>query len=129
MYLVGCEDYNVLTNPKHKITYYTSDGKDQCDRVTSPDWQGPVWYRISPRIGTKIPTSPIKEWHYGTWMSGWLTSDSIPGLGETIAAKVWFVLAAWNDYYDVDVQIRNCSDYMLYYLPDTPDCTLGYCVE
>ena len=62
-------------------------------------------------------------------MSGWLTSDSTPGLGETIAAKVWFVLAAWNDYHDVDVQIRNCSDYMLYYLPDTPDCTLGYCVE
>ena len=131
----GCEDYKLLTNPKRKTSYNTPSGPAKCDQSgdidVSPDWQGPGWYRISPSIGTKIPTSPTKYKHCGTFVTGWISNGgSTPGLGQTINAKACFVLNDGNNCDEnVDIQIRNCKDYLLYYLPNVPDCRLGYCVE
>ena len=125
----------MLTNPKRKTTYSTDHyGEWNCDQSgrsnTSPDWDGPGWYRISPSIGTKIPISPTKERYCGTWASGWISGGgSRPGLGQTVNAKVCFVAYGDNCYYNVNVQIKRCKDYTLYYLPNTPRCYRGYCVE
>ena len=132
----GCEDYKWLNNPKRKTTYSTPSGEWKCDKSgqshTTSDWQGPGWYRISPSIGTKIPTSPTEEDHCGTATTGWISGGSTPGLGQTINAKACFVSKYFDNdcYWSSNVEIRNCRDYLLYYLPDTPaDCYLSYCVE
>ena len=137
----GCEYYKVLTNPNRKKSYAThQSGQYKCDTSESPypydwskyfasDWQGPGWYRIRPSIGTKIPTSPPKVEHCGTYRSGWISGGSSPGLDQTFDAKVCFVNYGNNCSRSVDVKIRNCRNFMLYYLPTTPTCNLGYCVE
>ena len=131
--LAGCEDYKLLTNPNRKKTYSTPSGQWKSDKsgcnYTASDWQGPGWYRISPSIGTKIPTCPTKEKHCGTYGSGWIIGGSTPGLGQTINAKACFVGYGNNCNWSSNVQVRNCREFLMYYLPDTPFCTAGYCVE
>ena len=122
-----CEDYKLLTDPKRKASYATSSySKRKCDRSggaeTSPDWQSPGWYRISPNIGTKISTSPTKENHCGTGATGWINGGSTPGLGQMIDAEACFSWAGDNCYRKINVRIRNCKDYFLYFLPDILDC-------
>ena len=133
----GCEDYKFLTNPNRKKSYSTPYGQGKCDNSENPgwsslrasDWKGPGWYRISPQIGTKIPTSATKELHCGTNAPGYISNGSTPGLGQTINAKVCFVSSSNNCTWNVNVQVRNCKDFYLYFLPNTPGCHFGYCVE
>ena len=130
----GCDDYKLLTNPNRKTTFSSQIMEQwKCDKSgssgTSPDWQGPGWYRISPSIGTKIPTSPTKQYHCGHQASGWISGGSTPGLGQMIDAKACFSWAGDNCYRKINVRIRNCKDYFLYFLPDIPDCYASYCVE
>ena len=132
----GCDDYKVLTNPKRKIaTLMTPSREDDCDTLLgryprrSPDWQGAGWYRISPSIGTKIPTSPTKFRHCGTSVTGWISGSSTPGIGNTIDAKVCFVWYGNDCQWNMKIKVKNCKDFLLYYLPDTRSCNWGYCVE
>ena len=130
----GCENYKLLTNPKRKKTHATSGDDYKCDKsgnpAISPDWQGANWYRVSPSIGTKIPTSPTKAKYCRTAATGWVIGASMPGLGQTSNAYVCFSYSKLNTCHrHVNIKIRNCRDYLLYHLPDTPDCYYGYCVE
>ena len=120
--LAGCEDYKLLTNPNRKKTYSTPSGQWKSDKsgcnYTASDWQGPGWYRISPSIRTKIPTSPTKWEHCGNWYSGWISGGSTPGLGQTINAKACFVLNDGNNCkWSSNVEIRNCRDFILTWYP------------
>ena len=127
----GCENYKWLTNSKRKTTSATLGVK--CDKsgdsYTSPDWQGADWYRIDPSIGTKIPTSATKYQHCGFWGSGYISGGSTPGVGQTIDAKVCFYYNNDNCITPANIKIKNCNDYLIYYLPDVPGCYRGYCVE
>ena len=130
----------MLTNPKRKISYniksYKCDNsKPSWSSYLASDWQGPNWYRISPSIGTKIPTSPTKQRHCGTGASGWIDGPSTPSsIGQIIDSKVCFSIIK-NDgkgdqcFESVAIKIRNCGSYLLYYLPNTLGCWRGYCVE
>ena len=130
----GCYDYKWLTNPKRN-TYHASPSVHKCDKsgqqeyTISPDWQGTYWYRINPSIGTKIPVSATKENHCGTYATGWIQGSSTTSLGQTIESKVCFSYSGKSCRWEAIVKIRNCGHYNLYYLPDTPVCYLGYCVE
>ena len=133
----GCENYKFRTNPKRNKSYATPLGQAKCDRsgytYISPDWQGPGWYRISPSIGTKIPTSSMNFNQCGTQASGWISAGSTPEMGQTINAKACFVEPGKHTLkhcsYSTNIKIRNCEQFFLYYLIDTPFCNLGYCVE
>ena len=132
----GCENYEWLSNPNRKTTYATPSNEYKCDKSgysdssrISPDWQGVNWYRIDPRIGTKIPTSSTKEKYCGTWAAGWIQGPSTPRLGQTIESNVCFVGSSDDCAVKTNIKIRNCGQYNLYYLPDTPGCWYGYCVE
>ena len=130
----GCQDYKFLTNPNRKTSYATPVGgkQNKCDDSTnskvSPDWQGPGWYRISPSIGTKIPTSPIAISHCGTGAPGSVNSNTLPALGQTINQTVCFNWSGDHCYWNETIKIKNCVEYLLYDLPTAPHCDLGYCV-
>ena len=81
--------------------------------------------------GTRIPEQPPKYMRCGTDVPGWLngTHPAIPG--EQIDATVCFNQSGYSGGtkcdYPVTVTIRNCGEYFLYKLPQTPVCGLRYC--
>ena len=92
------------------------------------DWKGPNWYQIDPNIGTKISTSLTKPRHCETIASGWIQVPSTPDFGQTVESKVCFNVGNGCKY-SRQIKIRNCGQYVLYYLPEAPECPFGYCVE
>lgn len=128
-----------MENPQRKVTYPTPKGSQKCDNSVdakwtnnkATDWQGKDWYRVSDIIGTRIPTSPTKGWHCGVWASGWIKQDSDPAIWETKIAKACFAPPNMdNCRYSETIKVRNCGDFLLYYLTDARQmCNSGYCVE
>ena len=130
----GCQDYNVLDNPKRKATYATPSGHYNCDQSgyssISPDWKGRGWYRFAKNVGSRIPEYTVKGFHCGTYASGWLQGDHPSIVGETKTEKVCFNEKTYGICYSsATIKIRHCGSYFVYYLPDVPHCYLGYCAE
>ena len=87
------------------------------------------WYRISEAIGHQISSRDPQMNYCGTYGTGWIEGNQKPSaIGETMNSTVCFRYESNSCRFKIDIQIRDCRDYVLYYLSDT-DCTLGYCVE
>jgi len=139
--LEACNAYRNLDSPTRIKTYMSPQQDNACDLPgrdsTSDDWFGPGWYRFTGSSGTMLATSvvpgPPEEQtnRCGTDIPGYLKGgkSSLPTLvGETVNAVVCF---NWEIAcrYQTNIQIRKCSTFYLYWLPNTPGCPLGYCGE
>ena len=122
-----CYNYYTLYGSYRETSYSSYKG---CDIWTSSskrsDWKGSAWYRFSGnRVLPEYP--PIKN-RCGTNAPGWLTVSHPQHTGQKISsAKVCF---HWSDSYcrwHTYISIRNCGSYFVYYLPDTPGCSMTYC--
>lgn len=91
---------------------------------------------MNPTIGTKIPTSPVKFQHCGTNFPIWIESFSMPSLGQ-IKTDIPYCFAYGNNNvclrfhlikYGGGIKVRNCGQYILYYLSDASTFS-AYCVE
>ena len=135
-------------DPCSEIEYFTLDddtrsknyGRDSfhsfCDnfgREQSPDWHGPNWYRMLSPAGSMIPETVVEDQHCNSFMTGWLNGTHPAMLDETVTRTVCFNWLGNTCYHETEIQIRNCGDYLLYYLPNTPICydgvTIRYCSE
>ena len=94
----------------------------------SPDWKGEGWYRVVGPAGTKLAGTPTKDLYYcGTAGSRHVEGSLPTKLGETVSSKACFSRNRNDCEKPQDVKIRNCGQYFLYYLPETPACWQGYC--
>ena len=99
------------------------------DTLTSPEWEGPAWYRFTMPAGTRIPESPPGLNHCGTYVTGWLSvvHPTSPGAFNN-NAKFCFDDGSSNDCkYSTQGKVTNCGSYFVYYLENAPACRFRYC--
>ena len=95
-----------------------------CDRALTRGW-----YRFTSFVGDKMPTSKVDQYHCGTdhpiWMKGIhpLVSDG------TVDRKACINFFDLNDgcHTELNMKVRNCTDFYVYYLGPAYSCPLAYC--
>ena len=126
------DNYFTLSEDNRNSSFFNPYYK-YCDQsgfgYTSPDWKGPNWYRFVQPAGFKIPESPVKSYYCGTNASGWLNGKHPENFGDVIEQKACFHFYDNECWYSIDIQIMNCGDFYVYYLPQTPYCYMRYCAE
>ena len=87
-------------------------------------------YRFLPPAGTRIAEEAPGYAYCGTIGTGWMQGSHPTSLGETVTRTVCFQgsssLPCWRS---TEIKVRNCGQYFLYRLVDTPICYLGYCAN
>ena len=137
-----CKNYNVLDS--YSRNYMVSQhnfcsNSYCCDQEgynhVRPEWKGAGWYRISGQAGTKLIDTPVNHnGHYngycGTDFTGWLSRGHPPPEEGVVSRTVCFASFDHMCSRQVQVNVLNCNDdYFVYYLPNAPGCSLGYCTE
>ena len=135
----GCTGYNILDEKERNHRFKTPSGTNWCDKTgvsykRSPKWQGEGWYRIMAPAGTQLVEQYAGTWHCGTGVTGWLEgSHSGIGVGQTVDRKVCFDVyrgsCASYPEWSLDIKIRNCGNFFIYYLKDVNWCNSGYCAQ
>ena len=92
----------------------------------SPTWKGSGWYRFTGKAGTMMPEKSPGTDHCGTGAPGWVNGRHPATPGEEIQVQICFEwgIICWRS---TNATIRNCGNYFLYNLPETPDCDSAYC--
>ena len=100
---------------------------------TSPDWVGSGWYRMMVGAGaSRIPESPPGVNQCGAWATGWMKGSHPTVAGQT-KELVTFCFDGKGFHSGTDCgwktqgKVTHCGDYFVYYLENTPACTLRYC--
>jgi len=109
---------------------FKTSGTSWCDNFgnsyTNPQWHGDDWYRFISPAGTRIAEEAPGTDYCGTYVTGWMQGSHPTSLGETVTRTVCFQSGSTCQYSTV-IKVRNCRQYFLYRLVDTPHCNLGYC--
>ena len=119
LYFSECQSYKKLSSASRKVTHGSSPRL--CDITLTPGW-----FRFQGDAGTKMPTWCVPTHRCGTDIPGWLNGTH-PGEDEGIVARqVHFHWGSNCHYWSVDIQVKNCSGYYVYYLRETK-CNYRYC--
>ena len=98
-----------------------------CDRTDLPTVG--KWHRFMGAAGNAMPTSCVPKHRCGTHAPGWLKGDHPTKEQGVVSRQVcfhwWWSCCLWNVY----IKVRNCGEYYVYQLPQTPVCYLRYCTE
>ena len=78
-----------------------------------------------------MATSPVEDLHCGTYASGYLKNGNaaLPSTpGEEVEATVCFYYQSSEPCkWTTTIEIKKCSNFLIYKLPNTPVCDMGYC--
>ncbi len=123
-----CEQpYNVFdTAARNKLNfgepYFCDSGDDPVE-----DWVGPGWYRFQGNAGLQMASEPVTSNFCGTNRTGYLNTEHPAIADGVVPGQVCFKLANNDCASAVNVQVVNCGDFYLYFLPDVPICDGRYC--
>ena len=117
--------YSEINNPRRSILSEWKSGQNAiCDR--SLVWG---WYRFTSYVGGKMPEAKVDSKRCGTnhpiWMKG-----SHPTVNEGTVdrtACVNFFNMMNGCFTSLQIKVRNCNGYFVYYLGPTYSCSLAYC--
>ena len=133
---MGCNDYKILNEYQRNHQFKTPSGSWWCDDIgwsgnvnKSPQWHGDDWYRFLPPAGTRIAEEAPGEKYCGTYATGWMQGSHPTSLGETVTRTVCFQWDSSTCQWSTEIKVRNCGQYFLYRLVDTPGCYMGYCAK
>ena len=121
----GPGGYKKIDDPRRSIKSIYKPGESAiCDRAFASGW-----YRFVSYTGENMPIQKVDQMRCGTvhpiWMKG-----SRPTVTEgTVNRK------ACINFYDMqngclstlDIKVRNCGSFFVYYLGPTHSCSLAYC--
>eukprot|EP01048_Picozoa_sp_COSAG05_P023862 COSAG05_NODE_5350_length_1199_cov_9.807273_1_plen_244_part_00 len=138
-------NYTTLRN-SWRSTGTEDDKHGDCSSGTGVG--GGRWYRFAGAGGDALPLTPPGYRHCGTgfpgWLSGWATPqgggdppNTYSGAGRYPAAAEGVVESTvcfddgsssnYRCYRHVQVGVVRCGGFLLWRLPDAPNCNLGYC--
>ncbi|XP_050419419.1 von Willebrand factor D and EGF domain-containing protein isoform X2 [Patella vulgata] len=123
-----CLTYSNLSDPL-RSTFQQPRQTDTllCDRYLV---QG--WYRF---LDGLIPTTCIEPFRCGTqapiWMNGTIPSprDGIVKRNTCVNARSGTDFAGTCCSITIPIDVRNCGEFVIYNLRNTPGCPMSYCVE
>jgi len=130
--LVVCNDYKILNEMErnHQVKTSGDSWSDStgCSGKKSPQWHGDDWYRFLSPAGTRIAEQAPGVYYCGSSASGWMQGSHPTSLGETVTRTVCFQgSSSYPCWQSTEIKVRNCGQYFLYRLVNTPTCNLGYC--
>lgn len=115
----------IAGQPERSFNHHLSVGSGApiCDRLLPEGW-----YRFSSPAGSLLPTECPGGNYCGTQIPVWM-KGSIPTVRQGVVATT----ACINQdreccVGELDIAVRNCSDFVTYRLVPTPACNMGYCV-
>lgn len=119
-----CHEYQKLdTADEFSRSAGNSNPGHRCDNTLKPGW-----YRISSKSGEEMPTECVQSGgRCGTLRSMWM-NGTFP-----VAGKITNVTACASNYdgdccsNSVNIQIKNCSNYLVYNLVAVKSCPQRYC--
>ncbi|XP_078382687.1 uncharacterized protein LOC144665329 isoform X1 [Oculina patagonica] len=120
--LEECISYQALTDGGRKNT---AGGAIECDSSL-----GPGWFRFLGDAGTKMPTSCVPAYRCGTHAPGWLNGAHPTVTEGKVTRQVCFNWGNNCCTWTINIQVRNCGDFFVYYFKGTPpehSCNLRYC--
>ena len=124
LYLLECQNYQAITdNYGRKNTYVTS--YVHCDSTL-----GPGWFRFQEATGTKMPTSCVPTNRCNTRAPGWLNGAHPTVADGQVTRQVCFHYFSNCCNWSINIQVRNCGGYFVYYFSGTPSerpCALRFC--
>ena len=117
--LVGCTNYTVLSEPD-RHTSYGRGGNSDASLV-------PGWYRFQSGSYTKMLDYCVSHHRCHTDITGWLNGTH-PSLEDGVVNRQ----ACFHGFYDccyrrVQVQVRSCEGFYVYYLNPSPAGSFRYC--
>ena len=101
--------------------------------AAASQWHGDELLQLFlPPAGTRIAEEAPGVGYCGTSATGWMQGSHPTSLGETVTRTACFQsefdgghTCLWSS----EIKVRNCGQYFLYRLVDTPHCHLGYCAN
>ncbi|XP_076070431.1 pancreatic secretory granule membrane major glycoprotein GP2-like isoform X2 [Mytilus galloprovincialis] len=124
-----CFTKNVIDNWKRSVANEVTDSSQICDVTLSEGW-----YRVISGAGELMPTvCPVGGFRCGTTAPYWLSSIDVngslyPDNGNTVTRTT--CKANYNSMCceeKIDIQIKDCNCYFVYYLKPTTGCNSAYC--
>ncbi|XP_062892816.1 mucin-5AC-like [Mobula hypostoma] len=78
------------------------------------------WYRFNSSGGWKIPETVVPQGHCSGETPGWLNGPH-PNVGEgEVTRTVCFTVGEDTCYWSLEIKVKNCSGYFVYWLKPTP---------
>ena len=74
-----------------------------------------------PLAGWRVSCPPVWEIRFT------LTPLPIYSVSHQVDSRVCFRYEDDHCQWEADIQITACTGFLVYYLPNTPECTLRYC--
>ncbi|XP_073250793.1 uncharacterized protein [Porites lutea] len=115
-----CQNYGSLNSGDRKITYTSSSY--YCDNRI-----GRGWFRFEGSAGTRMPTSCPPYYRCNTAATGWLNGGHPTAADGQVSRTVCFHWTSSCCEWSINIKVRNCGSYYVYYLSGTPYCDLRYC--
>ncbi|XP_035693440.1 pancreatic secretory granule membrane major glycoprotein GP2-like [Branchiostoma floridae] len=122
-----CTDYTADEEPKRSTQYnVTANSTLLCDLGLSTGW-----YRFTSAAGGEIPTTCPPQFACGTHEPMWLNgTHPVVEDGEVDRTVcVHHLDQSGSDCcgLQVNIRVRNCSGFYVYYLTSPPGCDMAYC--
>ena len=119
-----CHNYKEINEPRRSINSIWEPGQTPlCDRLIPFGW-----YRFTSFNGTKMPETPVTDFHCGTHDPVWL-KDPHPTVAEGNMARTACISSFGDDCsLSVTINVTKCAgDYFVYYLRPLYYCATAYC--
>ena len=118
-FMSECQNYWSLSNVDRNVIYGRPNR--QCDSGI-----GPGWFRFEGSAGTRMPTSCPPFHRCNTDSPGWMDGSHPTVADGQVSRRVCF---PWSNccHWLVNITVRNCGSYYVYYLSSAPSCYLRYC--
>ncbi|ESO98735.1 hypothetical protein LOTGIDRAFT_158683 [Lottia gigantea] len=123
-----CLWYNNLSDPLRSTIHQPK----QLDTLLCDRYLLPGWYRF---VDGLMPTSCVEQFRCGTqapiWMNGTIPSpqDGIVARMACVNARNAFMFVGTCCSIQIPIEVRNCGEFVIYNLRNTPGCPMAYCVE
>ena len=117
-----CKSYQVLSAADRAVAN-TDQNSPKCDKRDL----APGWYRFQGNAGDEMPGQCVPERRCGTQAPGWL-SGKPPAKDDGIVIRD--VCYHWEGnccMWKNQIRVRNCGDFYVYQLGESPECNLRYC--
>ncbi|XP_062621128.1 uromodulin-like [Saccostrea cucullata] len=123
-----CEEKNRLNLPVSgdRSTSCQEKSLKLCDSVLRNSWYRPM----NGNVDVKMPTSCVERNSCGTEAPIWLNGLGPSLTDKTVDMKACVNLGKTNKCScdrEIDIQVRNCSSFLVYNLTSTPNCPERYC--
>ncbi|XP_076103007.1 uncharacterized protein LOC143072099 [Mytilus galloprovincialis] len=121
-----CTQYSMIEYPDRRAaTRSLVFGQDY---AISDDFLTSGWYRVERSTCERMPTSPPKPFHCGTWYPIWLNGQLPTTPGQQVRQTVCLQSFTQTCLYSWNVDIKLCAgDFFVYNLRTSKTASSGYC--